>query len=507
MTGNDKPNIIWIFGDQHRAQALGCNGNSIVRTPNIDQLALDGVNFTQAVCGYPLCCPMRGTLLTSQYPHNAVPGHEYQLDPEIPTIADVLNGEGYNTAYFGKWHVDGAHERFCDAAKHLVPQAHRGGFRTWIGYENNNKPWECWVHGHDEKGQEIAHYMLDDYETDELTSLMLNYIEDHSNNQEPFFSVLSIQPPHSPYFGPEETMENYYQDEFFINPVDFPLRPNVPADQETQQAARKDLASYYSMIEQIDVNVGRIIQKLKEKGIYENTCIIFFSDHGDMHYSHGHRAKTTAYEESIRVPFILGGGYIKQNLQGKKGKCTNAILNHVDIATTTLGIAKVTKPMEMLGFDYSPYMQHDCETIAEEPTSAYIQSNIPTGHGDCIDKPWRGVITKEGWKYVCFEGCDWLMFDLKKDPYELTNMAHYTKYHEKKQILQEMLRDWIQNTNDSFLVPSLTSSNEQMKANEIDSILKALKGTSLEELIDQAKKKQIQISEKDLKMMQKLQQN
>ena len=102
-----KPNVIWVFGDQHRMQALGCNGDPNARTPNIDTLASDGVSFTNAVSGFPLCCPFRGSLLTSRYPHKCVPGHEYPLPDGQKTIAHAFNDAGYRTAWFGKWHVFG----------------------------------------------------------------------------------------------------------------------------------------------------------------------------------------------------------------------------------------------------------------------------------------------------------------------------------------------------------------------------------------------------------------
>src|SRR5699024_7737471 len=126
-----RPNVIWIFGDQHRAQALSCNGNPNVRTPNIDTLAATGVNFNQAVSGYPLCCPYRGSLLTGVYPHKSVPKHEAQLPPEQPTIANVFNEAGYDTAYFGKWHLDGFNEANGRAAHHIIPPKRRGGFKQW----------------------------------------------------------------------------------------------------------------------------------------------------------------------------------------------------------------------------------------------------------------------------------------------------------------------------------------------------------------------------------------
>src|SRR5437764_6348001 len=105
-----KPNMIWILGDQLRAQALSMNGDPNSRTPSLSRAEVNGVNFTQNLSGFPLCCPFRGSMLTSRYPHECVPGHEYPLPTGQPTIADVFNANGYNTAYFGKWHLGGFHE-------------------------------------------------------------------------------------------------------------------------------------------------------------------------------------------------------------------------------------------------------------------------------------------------------------------------------------------------------------------------------------------------------------
>ena len=105
-----KPNMIWILGDQLRAQALSMNGDPNSRTPSLSRAEVNGVNFTQNVSGFPLCCPFRGSMLTSRYPNQCVPGHEYPLPAGMPTVADVFNPNGYNTAYFGKWHLGGFHE-------------------------------------------------------------------------------------------------------------------------------------------------------------------------------------------------------------------------------------------------------------------------------------------------------------------------------------------------------------------------------------------------------------
>lgn len=202
-----QPNVIWVLTDQQRAMMLSCNGDPNVHTPNIDALADMGVNFTRAVSGYPLCCPFRGSMLTSRYPHECVPGHEYQMPPEMPTIADVFNENGYHTAYFGKWHLDGFHEREGRAALHTVPPERRGHFQQWVGYENNNSQYDCWVHGG--QGETAFCRRLPGYETDCLTDLLLEHLEERAAAKTPFFAVLSVQPPHDPYLAPPEYMARF----------------------------------------------------------------------------------------------------------------------------------------------------------------------------------------------------------------------------------------------------------------------------------------------------------
>ncbi len=439
-----KTNIIWVIVDQMRGQAMGCNGDPNVHTPNLDQMASYGVNYRNSVGGFPLCCPYRGALLSGVYPHKCVPGHEYQMSPQLPTIADVFNENGYDTAYFGKWHVDGWHEREGRAAWHVVPPERRGRFNTWLGYDNNNSQWDSYVHGHDEDGKEYAPYRLPGFETDCLTDMLLDYLKLKSEKKENFFAVLSVQPPHDPYTAPAEYMRRY-------SPAKLQLRPNVPNIPDVLDTARNELAGYYALIENIDANVGRLVETLHELDLDENTQVLFFSDHGDMHGSHGHHRKTSPYEESIRVPFLIFGGRSRYN--GKVG-LNPAPINHVDVGPTSLGLCGIEAPDWMEGFDYSGtrLKTKDC---VNPPDSAYIQSVIPTGHGNSIDKAWRGIVTVDGWKYVCFENCEWLLFNLNTDPYEQSNLAHNSRYKEKRRELMARLQKWVDDTDDDFQLPEV----------------------------------------------------
>lgn len=442
MTKEKRKNIIWIFGDQHRAQALSCNGDPNVATPNIDILSWHGVNCQQAVAGSPLCCPFRGSLLTSLYPHECVPGHEYQMDPKLPTVANVFNDNGYETAYFGKWHLDGHHERNYRGADHIIPKERRGGFETWIGYENNNCQWDCWVHGHRKSGEDVEHQRLPGYETDALTDMLIDFIKEKKEDEQEFFAVLSVQPPHDPYVAPKEFMENY-------NPGQLELRPNVPDIPRVQKRARHELAGAYAQIENLDWNIGRIRETLAEAEMEFDTLIVFFSDHGDFHGSQGQFRKTSPYEEAIKIPFIISGPPTRY---GHATGIKDEVVNVVDIAPTTLGLCGIDAPDWMKGFDYSGLYDPQRE-MGETPDSAYIQIVIPTGHGSSVNKAWRGVVTKDGWKYVAFEDMDWLLFNLNEDPYEQANLAHDSVYGGKCEELRERLRQWIKGTGDDFKLP------------------------------------------------------
>lgn len=448
MIASERPNIIWIFGDQMRAQATGYMGDPNVHTPNIDRLAQEGLALTGAVSGCPLCCPYRGSLLSGRYPHEAVPGHEMQLSPQMPTIATAFKEHGYHTAYFGKWHVDGYKERNGRAAMHIVPPEHRGDFDEWVGYENNNSQWDCWVHGG--VGDDAFHYQLPDYETDALTDLLIDYLKRQATAQQeadqshPFFGVLSVQPPHDPYVAPENWMQRH-------SPGVLQLRANVPAIPRVEIHARRELAGYYAMIENLDWNLGRIRAALDEAGLAHNTHIIFLSDHGDMHGSHGQFRKTSPWEESIRVPFIIGGHTPRYaNQSGYQ----NVPINHVDIGPTSLGLCGIAPPDWMVGTDYSGYRLHKKEVV-DEPDSAFLQLVVPTGHAHSTDRPWRGVVTQDGWKYVALEGQPWLMFNLNEDPYELANLAHNTHFDRERRQLQERLAAWIDQTGDQFSLPPI----------------------------------------------------
>lgn len=203
------------------------------------------------------------------------------------------------------------------------------------------------------------------------------------------------------------------------------------------------------MIENLDQNIGRIRSALRKADLAFDTHIVFFSDHGDMMGSHGQFRKTSPYEESIRVPFIISGE--QPHYEGRKVGKSRAPVNHVDVAATTLGLCGIDKPEWMAGTDYSHYRLGWREK-GKEPDSAFLQNLHPQGN---VDQPWRGIVTKDGWKYVCLEGYAYLMFNLNEDPCEQINLAHDGKFKENRKLLNDRLKQWIDETGDSFTLPEL----------------------------------------------------
>lgn len=496
-----RKNVIWLVADQFRAQATGYAGDPNVRTPHLDRLAAEGANFFRAVSGTPLCSPFRGAMMSGRYPHNnGVLGHRYPLPAGTKTVAHAFLEAGYRTCYVGKWHLDGDRQGLDDPDEssdrvRMVPPERRGGFEDWWAYENNNRPFDCIVHtdvGRTPEGIRVLgsadgmeNFRAPGYETDGLTDILLAWLQVQSREraEQPFFAVLSVQPPHNPYTAPSNVMARQV-------PAQIRLRPNVPNIPRITERARRDLAGYYAGVEQLDHNVGRIRSALEDLCLEDETYLMFFSDHGDCHGSHGHWRKTLPWEESIRIPFLVGG----PSREHQNSNRPEVPINHVDIAPTSLGMCGIPVPAYMEGMDYSELIGGDpsgrgkrlksqasegggsgdseldrlpaASEVGETPASAwsevipdsaYLSLPVPTGNAQSVDRPWRGIVTTDNWKYVCLEGQPWMLYNLQEDPYELANLAHEPTYHVKRNELHRQLQQWIIRAGDAFDLPDISA--------------------------------------------------
>ena len=428
------PNVVFVFGDQWRAQATGYAGNPTVQTPNLDRLAQECVNFNSAVAGCPVCSPYRASLLTGQYPlTHGVFVNDVYLAPNAPSIAQAFAANGYDTAYIGKWHVDG-HGR-----SNYIPPERRLGFDYW-------KVLEC-THSYNESayyaGDSDEKQTWEGYDAIAQARDAQRYIGTHGQER-PFLLVLSWGPPHAPYrTAPDEYRALY-------DAQDIILRPNVPAADVPERLSRatiqQDLAGYYAHCTALDACIGDLLATIHERGIEDDTIFVFTSDHGDMLGSHGHYKKQRPWDESIRVPFLLR----YPSLLGREGREVDALIDAPDIMPTLLGLCGLSIPDTVEGLDYAGYLQGD-----QDPSdgSAVIMCPQPFGqwnapaHGG---KEYRGLRTRRYTYTRTLEG-PWLLYDNQEDPYQLQNLVADPVYADLVRELDAWLQRRLDTLGDEFL--------------------------------------------------------
>lgn len=422
-----QPNVILVFGDQWRQQAFGYAGNPGVLTPHIDRLASQSVNATHAVSGYSVCCPARASLLTGQYPlTHGVFVNDVPLSNRATSLAQAFKGAGYDTAYIGKWHVDG-HGR-----SNYIPPERRQGFEYWKALECTHN----YNQSHYYAGNSDEKLTWEGYDAIAQTRDAQAYIRDH-NKTNPFMLMLSWGPPHEPY----ETAPERYR--AMYDPETVPLRPNVPASQA--QEARKWIAGYYAHCTALDDCVGDLLQTLEETGIAEDTVFLFFSDHGDMLGSQGSAKKQQPWEESIRVPFLLRwpGKF------GSDGKAVDALIDIPDIMPTLLGLCGIPIPHTVEGLDFSAYL---CGGPDPSDGAALIQCAHPFGQWtrERGGREYRGLRTG-CYTYARALDGPWLLYDNEADPYQLRNLVADPAYKSLCEDLDAWLQRRLDARGDAFL--------------------------------------------------------
>jgi len=422
-----RPNLVFIFADQWRAQSTGYAGNKDVRTPNLDRLAKQSVNFSNAVSGCPVCTPYRGSLLTGQYwlTHGLF-YNDKPLNPDAMTIGKVYSKAGYETGYIGKWHIDG-HGRSS-----FIPEERRQGFKFW-------KVCEC-THNYNKSlyyGETDVKQYWDGYDAIAQTREARKYIRQHANTT-PFVLFMSWGPPHAPY----QTAPEKYR-AMFPDPAKIQIGPNVP--ESLKAKAREELAGYYAHIAALDDCIGDVLDSLKECRIEENTIFVFTSDHGDMLRSHGHTKKQRPWDESVRIPFLLR----YPAAHGKSGRTIDMPINTPDIMPTLLGLSGIAIPESVEGSDFSGVIKG---TESPDNDAALIMCPVPFHQWGYQrgGREYRGVRTRR-YTYVRDIKGPWLLYDNKADPYQLKNLCNDPRYATVRQELQTILSRKLKETNDQFL--------------------------------------------------------
>lgn len=423
------PNLIIVFADQMRYQATGYAGDPNVRTPRLDRLAAESLHFTTAVSGCPVCSPARASLLTGRYPdkHGVFVNDAY-LDDSAVSLAEACRSRGYETAYIGKWHLDGHGARSA-----YIPPERRQGFDFWEVLECTHD----YHHSPYYAGDDPTKRYWEGYDAAAQTRHAQRYIRVHAGKG-PFLLVLSWGPPHDPYgTAPEEYLRLY-------DPGRIALRPNVPP--AVAEQARADLAGYYAHISALDALTGDLLDTLDEVGIAQDTLFVFWSDHGDMLGSQGVWRKQHPYDESILVPLLVRypAGF------GRVGRRIAAPINTPDLMPTLLDLCDVPIPETVDGQSYAPFLKGESPAPAE---AVLIACYHPFGeysrlfHGG---REYRGVRTRRH-TYVRDLSGPWLLFDNARDPYQMRNLVHDPAHADWRTTLDDELNRLLEKLGDEFL--------------------------------------------------------
>jgi arylsulfatase A-like enzyme len=423
-----QPNVVFVLADQWRAEATGYAGDPNVKTPNLDRLAGQSVNFVNAVSGCPVCSPCRASLLTGQRPWtHGVFLNDVHLADDAVTLAKVMAAAGYETAYIGKWHLNGR------GRSSYIPVENRQGFQYW-------KALEC-THEYNRSAYFAdgpERLMWPGYDGAAQAKDAIAYVKEHAAKGKPFLLFLAWAPPHNPYqTAPAEYRAMY-------DAAEIQLRVNVP--EANAAKAREELAGYYAHCSALDHWLGELWGALAEAGIDQDTILIFSADHGDMLGSHGMERKQKPYDESICVPMLW---HWPARL-GREGKKVEAPMDSEDVMPTILGLCGVGIPKTVEGLDYSAYMRGGVNPNPQN--AALIHCVAPFGEWTrkAGGKEYRGLRT-DRYTYVRDLKGPWLLFDDQADPYQQRNLVGQGEAAEIQAKLDALLAARLRAAKDEFL--------------------------------------------------------
>jgi arylsulfatase A-like enzyme len=448
-----QPNILFVFADQLRSQELSCYGGVNIKTPNLDRLANEGLMMTNAISTYPICSPFRGMLLTGLYPlHSGISNNDHPLNPELPSFAKACKEQGYNTAYIGKWHIDG-----MGRTVH-IPKERRLGYDHWQALECTHDYFNSVYYNNDATEPET----WEGFDAEAQTVAAQEYIRKRDTDK-PFFLTLSWGPPHDPYIAPKEYLdrvdpqklvmrgnlkEHGIVDELQNNPrfvipekyIQSHRQHRVKAVDE--QIVRQRYAGYLAATLALDDYFGRLLKTLEEEGILDNTITVFTSDHGDQLGSHRFYGKNVPFAESISIPFLLR--YPKL-IESKT--INDALLSPVDMFPTVFGMANL-EYAEIDGIDLTPVIMHK----AEDTRDAILLMNLTHFNNTSLINgldTYRGVQTKK-YTYARYEDkTPWLLFDNTKDPLQINNLVGNSEYNDLIKELDNKLNNLLIEASDS----------------------------------------------------------
>lgn len=422
-----RANLLFLCSDQHQTRAAGCYGSREALTPHIDQIASDGVRFERAYCQSPVCVPSRGSIITGQYPHrHGARTLGDALSDDVPTVAHRFADAGYATAAIGKMHFVDETRRHGFAhrihATHFnagLTEAERKAIRQDQGGAGD-------VDGRPSDLEEGL--FRDTYYAREAIRFL------RENKDRPFCLWASFFMPHTPLVPHRRYWDRYDPDDLSLPERD----PDALSSgfeghlirakergwyQQTDEELRASLRGYYGNISQMDANVGRVFDALRELGLDQNTVVVYTSDHGEMAGAHRMWTKHNMYEQSVSVPLV-----VRMPERIEAGVARSELIEQVDVLPTLTELCGLDSPspQEADGLDgrsFAPLIQGGSYTPREFAYSEYdFCRNVFTRDNRYVGREPIRMVRTDRWK---LNDLDWgrsELFDLENDPGETRNV-------------------------------------------------------------------------------------
>lgn len=478
-----RPNIVFIFSDDHSKNSIGCYGNTDIKTPGLDRLAAEGMRFEHALTPNSFCTPSRAVVLTGKYSHkNGVHRLNQRFDGSQQTFPKLLQAAGYETALFGKWHLLSQPTGF----DHYCVMKMQGMAYDPRVYEPQHE-WIEWGPKTQKEAREGGR-VIKGYNNDVLTDEALNWLKGQQSrngeSKKPFCLLIHPKPPHEPY-SPPKKYEDFLEDVVIPEPStlhdDYKgrapeaiadimtsnrilLKPKyrkmVQADKRLQQMSEGEQLShlyqiyikgYYRLVKSVDDNVAKVLDYLEEHYLEENTIVLYSSDQGFALGEHGLYNKQWMYEPSLHQPLIVRyPGVIAPR------SVHHSMVSHVDIAPTLLDIVGQPIPDGMQGHSLKGILAGNVERVRD---ASYYHFYT---HGKRL--PEMIGIRTDTHKLIHYPGLPkshrWEMFDLKNDPEEMKNLYRVPGHKNARENLKDDLRILIETVDDPVEAPDLMSDSK-----------------------------------------------
>ena len=421
-----RPNLLLVMTDQQTDEAMSCAGNPHLSTPAMDRIAARGVRFARSYVTQPLCLPCRSSIQTGRYPHEiGTSTNGTEMNGEYPMLGNLLRDGGYDTAYFGKWHVAASFEA--------------------AGYPTDSE---------DIRSDSVA------------ADKAIEYL--HAPRDKPFFLTVSVRNPHDvcqlarrqelPQ-GPIPPVPDA-EAQLPPLPANFAIPENEPTAIRMSQERHRDfhyptgdwtdlewrqyLWGYYRLVEKADREIGRVLDALRDSGHEDNTVIILTSDHGEGVASHHWNQKQILYEQAVRVPLLIADPQASN-----PGSTSDALVSTgIDLMPTILDVAGIPSPP---GPIHGQSLQPLVQGAATSWERRYVIAETTFARGQNYGASGRMVRT-ERYKYVVYDTGDGReqLFDLEADPNEMNNLAADPEYQPELNEHRKLISEWAAETGDEF---------------------------------------------------------